>query len=136
MKAGYDIEVFFDGQCPICLREIKLLRRWDTESHIRFTDIAGSEFDARSVGVAWSTLMASIHGRLADGTLVEGVEVFRRLYAAVGFSKLVALSRLPGISAAADLGYHIFAKNRLRLSGRCTDQGCSVGGIKESEQLT
>jgi predicted DCC family thiol-disulfide oxidoreductase YuxK len=67
-----------------------------------------------------------IHGRLPDGTLVEGVEVFRRLYAAVGLGILVAATRLPGIAQLLDLGYRWFAKNRLRLTGRCADGACEL----------
>jgi predicted DCC family thiol-disulfide oxidoreductase YuxK len=63
-----------------------------------------------------------IHGRLLDGTALEGVEVFRRLYAAVGFRRLAGLSRWPGISHLLELGYRVFARNRLRLTGRCTEQ--------------
>jgi len=70
--------------------------------------------------------MDRIHGRLPDGTLVEGVEVFRRLYAAVGFGPLVALTRLPDITQLRDIAYHAFAKNRLRLTGRCVDGACEL----------
>jgi predicted DCC family thiol-disulfide oxidoreductase YuxK len=52
--------------------------------------------------------------------------VFRQLYAAVGFGRLVAVSRVPGISHLLRLGYHLFAKNRLRLTGRCADAGCQL----------
>jgi predicted DCC family thiol-disulfide oxidoreductase YuxK len=122
----HDFEVFFDGDCPLCVREIRMLQRLDRAHRIRFTDIAAPEFDAASTGVSWQTLMDRIHGRLPDGTLVEGVEVFRRLYAAVGFGPLVALTRLPGLRAILDLGYHLFAKHRLRLTGRCADGTCRV----------
>jgi monofunctional biosynthetic peptidoglycan transglycosylase len=70
--------------------------------------------------------MDRIHARLPDGTLVEGVEVFRRLYAAVGFGPLVALTRLPGIAWLLDRLYRWFARNRLRLTGRCVDGACEV----------
>ncbi len=70
--------------------------------------------------------MGQLHGRLPDGSVIRGVEVFRRLYAAVGFSKLVAATRLPGISHMLNLGYWLFAKNRLRLTGRCDDGACQV----------
>jgi predicted DCC family thiol-disulfide oxidoreductase YuxK len=33
-------EVFFDGQCPICVREIRMLSKLDRREKIRFTDIA------------------------------------------------------------------------------------------------
>jgi predicted DCC family thiol-disulfide oxidoreductase YuxK len=54
------------------------------------------------------------------------VEVFRRLYAAVGFAPLVVLTRLPGISHLLDMAYLWFAKNRLRLAGRCSELGCTT----------
>jgi predicted DCC family thiol-disulfide oxidoreductase YuxK len=122
----YDVEVFYDGGCPLCLREVNLLRRWDRQKKIRFTDIDAPAFDAESVGKTYQELMAKMHGRLPDGTWVHGVEVFRRLYGAVGFSWLVALSRLPLISQILGLGYSLFARNRLRLTGRCSATSCSV----------
>jgi predicted DCC family thiol-disulfide oxidoreductase YuxK len=67
-----------------------------------------------------------IHARLADGTIVEGVEVFRRLYAAVGFPRLVAITRLPGLAQRLDLGYRWFARNRLKLTGRCAEGACAI----------
>lgn len=124
-NAAWEFEVFYDGDCPLCMREIAMLRRLDARGRIRFTDIADPGFDPASLGVPWDTLMKKIHGRLPSGELVEGVEVFRRLYAAVGFERLVRMSRLPGISQALDLSYELFAKNRLRLTGRC-DDACEV----------
>ncbi|HYO95489.1 MAG TPA: DUF393 domain-containing protein [Polyangiaceae bacterium] len=119
-------EVFFDGECPLCQREIRLLRRLDRGGRLLFTDIAAPSFDAAALGLPHSTLMARIHGRLPDGTLVEGVEVFRRLYSAVGFRWLVALSRWSWVSRALDLAYTWFARNRLRWTGRCEDGRCAV----------
>lgn len=120
----FDVEVFYDGACPLCLREINMLRRRDHRRRVRFTDIAADGFDAEAVGVTWGALMRRIHGRLPDGTLIEGVEVFRRLYAAVGFALLVKLSRAPVVSQLLDLAYKLFAKNRLRLTGRCAADAC------------
>ncbi|MEO6599626.1 MAG: DUF393 domain-containing protein [Polyangiaceae bacterium] len=124
VETPFDVEVFYDGECPLCTREIEMLRRKDDAHRIRFTDIAARGFDAEAIGLPWSTLMERIHGRLPDGTLIEGVEVFRRLYAAVGFGPLVAATRLPGVSQLLDLSYRVFAKNRLRFTGRCKDDAC------------
>jgi len=121
-----EVEVFFDGDCPICTREINLLRRRDKHHHIQFTDIAAPGFDAAAVGLSMAELMDRIRARLPDGTLIDGVEVFRRLYAAVGFGSLVALTRVPGISQVLDVGYNVFAKNRLKWTGRCVDGHCEV----------
>lgn len=121
MTNSWEIEVFFDGACPLCVREIQMLKRLDRAGRIRFTDIAAPGFDAAPLGTTYAELMRRIRGRLPDGTWIEGVEVFRRLYAAVGFGPLVALTRLPGVRHALDFGYERFAENRLRLTGRCDD---------------
>jgi predicted DCC family thiol-disulfide oxidoreductase YuxK len=123
---SYEIEVWFDGACPLCSREVAFLRRLDRQGRIRFTDLAAPGFDAASTGVSLADLNDRIHARLADGTIVEGVEVFRRLYTAVGYGWLVAPTRLPGIRQALDVAYRAFAKNRLRLTGRCTPERCST----------
>jgi predicted DCC family thiol-disulfide oxidoreductase YuxK len=124
---AFDIEVYYDGACPMCSREIRLLRRLDRRQRIRFVDIAAAEFDANTVGVSHQALMERIHGRLPDGTLLEGVEVFRRLYASVGFRWIVSLTRLPGVASVLDAAYCWFARRRLRLAGRCAERSCAAG---------
>lgn len=119
------LEVFFDGDCPLCTKEIDFVRRLDRKERVLFTDIAAPGFDAASIGRTQDDLMARIQARTADGSFIDGVEVFRRMYAAVGLSPLVALTRLPGITQLLDAGYRWFAKNRLRLTGRCDDGTCT-----------
>ncbi len=123
-----DVEVFYDGDCPLCMREIRMLMRRDKRHRIQFTDIAAASFDAAAYdGRTWQSFMDRIQGRLPDGTWIEGVEVFRRLYTAIGFRWLVAPTRLPGISHLLGLAYRTFAKNRLKWTGRCNPDGsCKV----------
>jgi predicted DCC family thiol-disulfide oxidoreductase YuxK len=122
----YEVEVFYDGECPLCVREIRLLQRLDRRGRIRFTDIAAPDFDEGTAGKSFDELMGRIHARLADGSYVEGVEVFRRLYGAVGFGPFVSFTRLPGVKQAMDASYEWFAKNRLRITGRCEDGACRM----------
>lgn len=104
-----------------------MLRRLDRNARIQFTDIAAPDFVAAVTPDEHADFMNRIRGRMPDGRAIEGVEVFRQLYGAVGFGWLVALSRLPGVSHLFDVGYHLFAKNRLRLTGRCAPDGtCAV----------
>lgn len=125
MVKSFQIEMFYDGECPLCMRETRLLERLDRKNRIRFTNIAAADFVAADHGKSHNVLMAQMHGRLPDGTWVTGVEVFRRLYSAVGFRAIVWLTRLPVISQLLDCGYAVFARYRLRLTGRCTDH-CQV----------
>jgi predicted DCC family thiol-disulfide oxidoreductase YuxK len=124
--SDWDVEVFYDGDCPLCKREIAMLRRRDHNHRIRFTDIAAAEFDPSQLGLSLSTLMAEIHGRLPDGKIVVGVEVFRHLYTAIGFGTLVSWTRLPIVSGSLDLAYKFFAKQRLRLTSRRCNDECRV----------
>ena len=62
--------------------------------------------------------MGRIHGVLPSGAVVEGVEVFRRAYAAVGYGWLLAWTRWPVLRALADAAYRLFAHYRLQLTGR------------------
>ncbi len=129
--SDWHVEVFFDGDCPLCLREIKFLRWLDRKKRIRFTDIASPDFQAIEFSKSHTDFMDEIHGRLPDengnpGRWIIGVEVFRQLYAAVGLGPLVRPTRLPGISHALDFGYRVFAKHRLRLTGRCTKETCKM----------
>ena len=91
-------------------------------------DIARPEFDATKLGTSFETLMGSIHGVLPDGSLVEGMEVFRRAYAAVGHGWILAATGWPVLKPMADAAYRVFAKYRLKLTGRssCASGRCRV----------
>ncbi len=118
VQPAWTVEIFFDGECPLCMREVRMLQRLDRKQRVRFTDIASPAFDPSALGLDKAAMMARIHGRLPDGSILEGVEVFRRVYEAVGLGLLARASRLPGISAMTAAAYTLFAKNRLRLTGR------------------
>ncbi|MEO8698928.1 MAG: DUF393 domain-containing protein [Kofleriaceae bacterium] len=117
------VQVFYDGDCPLCMREVRMLRRRDREARIRFTDIAAPEFDAVAYGTTYAELMAKLRGRLPDGTWIDGVEVFRRMYTAIGWHRLVTVTRV------LEFAYARFAANRLRLTGRC-EVGASARGAR------
>ena len=121
----HQFEVFYDGDCPLCLKEIRMLQWMDRNNHrIAFTDIAAPGFDAvETTGKTYDELMAEIYGRLPSGELVTGMEVFRQLYGAVGLGFVFAPTKWPGLQPMFDKIYLQFAKNRLRLTGRCEPNG-------------
>jgi predicted DCC family thiol-disulfide oxidoreductase YuxK len=55
LAAGKTVEVFYDGDCPLCVREIRMLRRKDRAAKIVFTDIAAPTFDPASSARPWPT---------------------------------------------------------------------------------
>lgn len=121
------LQVFFDGACPLCSREMAALARRDRRGRIEFIDIAAPGFEAAAWGPEPSQFMAAMHVRLPDGRWAIGADAFRHVYGLLGFGWIVALTRVPGIRQAVDAGYRVFARNRTRLTGRCSvDGGCSA----------
>lgn len=121
-----ELEVFYDGACPLCVREIRMVRGMDGSERIEFTDISRRDFDPSALGTTYEVLMAKIHAKLPDGTWIVGVDVFRHIYDRVGFGWLVRLSRLPLIRNIVEWGYEVFAKNRLSWTGRCEGDSCEI----------
>jgi len=108
----YVIELFYDGACPLCSREIIFIQRLDRKSKIKFTDISLEGFDPKRYGKELSTFMEIIQCRTVDGKWIEGVEAFRQIYSMIGFRPFVFFTRIPGVSHLLDLIYRTFAKNK------------------------
>lgn len=53
-----------------------------------------------------------------DREIIEGVEVFRRVYEKIGLGFIWKITRLPLVGKIADLSYDLWAKYRFRLTGR------------------
>ena len=91
MREPWEVRVLYDGDCPLCSREIRFLERRDRgRGRIDFEDITGPDFDAFRYGLQPQQVMDRIHAVLPDGSVVEGVEVFRRASSAVGLGWLLA----------------------------------------------
>jgi predicted DCC family thiol-disulfide oxidoreductase YuxK len=127
--APYPLTVFFDGACPICAREIALMKRMDQQRQLEFNDFSAVDYDAASIDVSPAELSRIIHARWADGRVISGVEVFRAMWEAVGLGMLARLSRLSLLEPMVLRAYAWFARNRLRLTGRsnsCPTSACNL----------
>ncbi|MCR9094167.1 MAG: DUF393 domain-containing protein [bacterium] len=111
--------VFFDGACPLCKREIDVVRRLDAGAgRVDLVDLSLPGFDATAYGLEQATIEERIHGMLPDGTIVEGVDVFIHLYEALDRGWIVRIAHVGLVRAVLDRLYTWFARNRLRLTGR------------------
>ena len=125
--ASYPLTVFFDGACPICDREITLMRRLDKRRRLVFCDFSRPDYDPTSINISPTELGRIIHARWNNGTVITGVDVFRAMWEAVGLGFLAWLTRLSFIEPLVVKAYAWFARNRLRLTGRshtCTEGAC------------
>ncbi|NBD32930.1 MAG: DUF393 domain-containing protein [Cyanobacteria bacterium] len=119
-QAQWKIKLLYDGECPLCLREVNFLQKRDGERGIvKFVDIADDNYQPEANGgVDFETAMGRIHGVLPDGTVVKDIEVFRRVYEALGMGWVYAITKLPLVGAIADWIYGLWADRRLALTGR------------------
>lgn len=130
-QADWNVKLLFDGDCPLCMREVALMSRFNRRGRLALEDIAAPGFDAGRYGLTQAEVMGHIHAVLPDGRVVTGMEAFRRSYSALGLGWVLGATALPGVRQLADLGYAWFAKNRLRLTGR---DGCETGTCAAPER--
>lgn len=114
------IKLLYDGECPLCLREVNFLKKRDaSRGLVTFVDIADDNYNpSEHGGVDFETAMGRIHAVLPDGTVIKNVEVFRRVYEVLGMGWVYALTRWPIIGPIVDTLYEIWADWRLALTGR------------------
>ena len=117
---GSPIQLLYDGDCPLCLREVNFLKRKDAgRGIVTFVDIADLDYDpAQSGGIDYETAMKRIHAVLPDGRIVENVAVFRHVYTALGMGWVYAISDWPILGSLMDAAYGVWAKWRLKMTGR------------------
>lgn len=116
----WKIKLLYDGQCPLCLREIRFLKQRDAgRGLVAFVDIADDDYTPdTNGGIDYETAMGRIHAILPDGTVIKNVEVFRRVYEVLGMGWIYALTKIPIIGWIADRIYGIWADLRLPLTRR------------------
>jgi predicted DCC family thiol-disulfide oxidoreductase YuxK len=118
--SAWQIKLLYDGECPLCLREINFLAKRDAgRGLVAFVDIAADDYaPAANGGIDFETAMGRIHALLPDGTVIKNVAVFRQVYEILGIGWIYALTKVPIVGFLADALYGVWADRRLALTGR------------------
>jgi len=118
--ASWQIELLYDGECPLCLREVNFLKKRDAgRGLVAFVDIMDDNYTPKAHGgVDFEAAMGRIHAVLPDGTVIKNVEVFRRVYEILGMGWIYAATKWPIIGSMVDALYGVWAHWRLTLTGR------------------
>lgn len=116
----WQIKLLYDGECPLCLREVKFLQKKDgSRNLVAFVNIADEDYNpADHGGIDYGTAMGRIHALLPDGTVLRDLAVFRRVYQILGMGWVYAPTQWPIVGKLANLIYQIWAAWRLPLTGR------------------
>ncbi len=120
------LTLLFDGACPLCRREVNFLRSRDARGRLRFVDIDSADYQPENFGaISYREAMGRMHALRGDGSVVRDVAVFREAYQLVGLGWLYAPTDWPVVKPMVDGIYSIWARLRLRLTGRQSlDQIC------------
>lgn len=104
--------VWHDGGCPLCRREIALMRRLDRAGAIEFVD--ATDADA-GCPVDRAELLARFHAR-EDGVLLSGAAAFAAMWRAIPLLRPLGLAaRQPWVLALLERLYRRFLRVRPRL---------------------
>ena len=112
MDKSARLEVWYNGACPLCAREMALMRRLDWAGRIRFTDLAEP---GAACPIDRMALLARFHA-LEKGVLLSGAAAFAAMWRAVPLLwPLGQLARLPLVLWMLEWGYVRFLAVRPRL---------------------
>jgi predicted DCC family thiol-disulfide oxidoreductase YuxK len=106
------VTVWFDGDCPLCTREISLVRKLDKRRAISFVDItaAGSVCPINP-----TELLARFHAQ-EDGIMLSGAAAFAAMWRAIPALRpfgLAARNRI--ILSVLERLYTVFLRHRPKL---------------------
>ncbi len=107
------VKVWYDGACPLCLREIALMRRLDRRGAITFVDVAGGEDPSCPIDRA--ALLARFHAE-EDGVVHSGAAAFAAMWRAIPVLRpLGRAARWKPLLHLLEAGYLRFLRVRPRL---------------------
>ncbi|MCH4894631.1 DUF393 domain-containing protein [Sphingomonas sp. SFZ2018-12] len=108
------VTVWFDGDCPLCRREIAWMRRMDRRGTICFVDVAG-DAGAATCPLDRSALLARFHAE-EDGRLLSGAAAFAAMWRAIPRLRPFGLAaRHPFVLALLERAYRGFLRVRPQL---------------------
>ena len=106
--------VWYDGACPLCRREMALMRKLDRAGRIGFVDASGPD---AACPIDRAAMLARFHA-MENGRLLSGAAAFAAMWRAVPLLwPLGQLARLPFMERALEWAYLRFLRVRPRLQG-------------------
>ena len=111
--AAPQVTVWHDGGCPLCAREIALMRRLDRAGRIRFVDAADP---AVSCPLDSAAMLARFHALESDGVMLSGAAAFGAMWRAIPMLRPFGLAvRWPVVERGLEVVYRGFLRLRPRL---------------------
>ncbi len=110
---GDRLEVFYDGGCPICRREIAFYRARPGAEGFDWVDVSGGDPAVLGPDLTREAALARMHVRRPDGVLLSGAAAFAAMWQRMpGFQGLGRLIAVPPFTLVAELAYRVFLRVR------------------------
>lgn len=110
-----ELTVWYDSDCPLCIREIALMRRLDRRGAIDFVDIQS----AIGCPINTQALLERFHAQERGQSIVSGAAAFAAMWRAIpGLRPLGLLARLRPVLWLLERLYRGFLKVRPWLQRR------------------
>ena len=114
------IEVFFDGKCGLCSKEISYYRGIAPVGIFVWMDIASDPTPLREYGITQADALRHLHVRDTDGQWHKGVSAFIIIWKHLSYWRLLsAFVGLPIIRHTASALYNKFADYRFAKLAHC-----------------
>lgn len=118
--------LFYDGNCPLCAKEITLLRRLK-DSSLELIDIHSHEYGTLTVSKTDIELLSVLHLKQADNTWKTGVDASVTAWSHTSYGWLFLPLRWPLLKPVVDCLYQKWAHNRACKLGYKEDNNQAVG---------
>ena len=106
------VKVWYDSDCPLCVREIRLMRRLDKRGAIDFIDL----YTAEGCPVDRADLMKRFHAQERGRPVVSGAAAFAAMWRAIPLMRpLGLLARFRPVLWLLEGAYRLFLRIRPRL---------------------
>ena len=103
------VTVWFDADCPLCVREIALMRQLDRRDNIEFVAVQGAD----ACPLDREALLARMHARDEQGVLQSGAAAFAVMWRAIPILRPLGIAaQWPPFLAVLEMGYRGFLRVR------------------------
>jgi predicted DCC family thiol-disulfide oxidoreductase YuxK len=116
------IDVYYDGHCGICRREIDYYRSIAPKDTFIWHDIMDHKDALEKIGISLEAALMALHVKDRRGLWHKGTDAFIVIWRKLPSWRLKFLARLfslPILHGIACWGYHILAKSRFKKNGYC-----------------
>jgi len=112
--------LYYDGHCPLCLREIKALVRLRDEQ-LQLVDV--HSYEPAPEEPTRESMLLRLHLRTSDGTWLNGVDATVQAWSHTRWGFMFKPLRWPLLAPLADRAYNFWA--RRRFNGLYCDSACT-----------